>query len=138
MKELQKVAQDYVHLLIVRKSRKDRCYIIVNGNNNFEFLKNHTKKKFAPCLVAESKASESFSSIVHRFRKRKLPFDLPPNKVDKINAASWSIINSFLKKEPRFKQLPLNQQIRIIWIALRYKKATLLAMRKKVDQLLKK
>jgi hypothetical protein len=138
VKELRKVAQDCIHLLIVREHRKKGGYIIINGYNNFEFLKNHTKKKFVPCLVDESKTASSLTSLVYRFRKRKPPFDVPNIKPDTIPLSSWSIINTFLKKEPRFKRLSLNQQIRIIRIGIQYKRTTVLSMKAKVDDLLKK
>lgn len=138
IKELRKVAQDCMQLLIVRKNGKKGGYMIVNGNSSFESIKNHTRKKLVPCLVDESRASSSIASIVHRFRKRKLPFDIPQVKSDKLTIASWSIINSFLRKEPRFKRLSLNQQIKVIWIAIHYKRATILSMRARVDDLLRK
>lgn len=132
IKELRKAAQDCMHLLIVRKSKKEGGYIIVSGNNHFEYFKNHTKKSAAPCLIAESKGS-SLSSLIHHFRKRKLPYDISYINRERIAVKSWSIIRTFLKQEPRFKNLSRMQQIKVLRLALQYKKTTVLSMKAKVD-----
>lgn len=127
-----------MHLMIVRKSKKEGGYILVSGNNHYEFLRKHTKKSSAPCLVDESKASSGFISLIDRFRKRKLPNEIPYMKKDRIAVNSWSIIRSFLKKEPRFKHLSRTQQIKVLRLGLQYKKTTVLSMRAKVNELLNK
>jgi hypothetical protein len=138
IKELKKAARDCMHLLVVRKSRKEGGYIIVSGNNHFEFLKHHTNKSFAPCLVDESNALSSLTSLYYRFRKQKLPYDVPFLKSDKIALDSWSIIRSFLKQEPQFRRLSRKQQIHVIRLGLQYKKTTVSSMKAKVHDLLKK
>ncbi|WP_373229911.1 hypothetical protein [Cohnella sp.] len=137
VKELRRAAQDCMHLLIVRKSRKPRGYIIVSGDTHFKYLKNHTQKKYAPCLVDESKASSGIASFIYRFRKRKLPYDVPLIKPGRSAGSSWSIINTFLKQEPRFKNLSRRQQIKVIRLGLQYKKTTISSMKARVDDLLK-
>lgn len=57
VRELRKAAQDCMHLMIVRKSKKEGGYVVVSGTNHLEYLKKYTKKSSAPCLVDESKAS---------------------------------------------------------------------------------
>lgn len=138
IKDLHKVAQDCMQVLIVRKSRKEGGYIIVSGANHYDYMKKHTRKKTAPCLVDESKASSSVAAFISRFHKRKLPYDLPFIKSDRLAPNSWSIIRTFMKQEPRFKQLTRSQQIKVLRLGLQYKKTTISSMKGKVDALLKK
>ncbi|QYR21073.1 hypothetical protein KZ483_25700 [Paenibacillus sp. sptzw28] len=138
VKELRKAAHDCMNLLIVRKSRKARGYVIVSGINHFKYLKNHTNKKYAPCLIDESKALSNLASLIHRFRKRKLPYEVPYIKPDRLAGGSWSIINSFLKQEPRFKRLSRSQQIKVLRLGFQYKRTTISSMKAKVNDLLAK
>jgi hypothetical protein len=137
-KELKKVAQDLMHLLVVRKSKKEGGYLILDGHHHFDFLKKHTNKNYAVCLVDESKISASVGSLVHRFRKRQLPYDVPYIRPDRIAINSWSIIRTFLKREPRFRMLSYRQQLKVLRLGIQYKRTTVLSMQAKVDDLLKK
>jgi hypothetical protein len=137
-KELKKVAQDLMHLLVVRKSRKEGGYIILGGHHHFDFLKKHTNKNSAVCLVDESKISANFGKLVNRFRKRQLPYEVPYIRQDRIASNSWSIIRTFLKREPRFRRLSRRQQLKVLRLGIQYKKTTVLSMQAKVEDLLKK
>lgn len=137
-KELRKVAQDCMQLLIVRKSRKDGGYVIVSGINHLEYYKRYTKKNVVPCLVDEGKISSTFALLLNRFRKRKLPYELPFINSDQIAGNSWSIIRSFLKQDPRIKRLTRREQIKVLRLGIQYKKTTIRSMKAKVDELLKR
>jgi hypothetical protein len=137
-KELKKVAQDLMHLMVVRKSRKEGGYIILDGHHHFDFLKKHTNKNCAVCLVDENKISASISSLLHRFRKRQLPYEVPNIKPDRISINSWSIIRTFLKREPRFRKLSHRQQLKVLRLGIQYRRTTFMSMQAKVDDLLKK
>lgn len=137
-KELKKVAQDLMHILIVRKSKKDGGYMIQDGHHHFDFLKKHTNKNRAVCLVDESKISESFGKLVNRFRKRQLPYEVPYLKPDRIAVNSWSIIRTFLKREPRFRRLSRRQQLKVLRLGIQYRKTTVQSMQAKVEEILKK
>lgn len=137
IKELRKAAQDCMHLLVVRKNKKEGGYIIISGNNHFEYFRKHTKKNAAPCLVAESKAS-SLTSLIQRLRKRNLPYDVPYLKRERIAVNSWSIIRTFLRQEPRFRNLSRMQQIKVLRLGLQYKKTTVHSMKAKVEHFTKK
>jgi hypothetical protein len=50
---------------------------------------------------------------------------------------SWSIFRSFLKQEPRFKNLSRSEQIRVILIAARYKKTVIYTMKTTVNEILR-
>ncbi|MDQ1914538.1 hypothetical protein RAC89_29600 [Paenibacillus sp. GD4] len=137
-KELHKVAQDCMQLLIVRKNRKDGGYVIVSGSNHLEYYKRSTKKHVVPCLVDEGKISSNFASLINRFRKRRLPYELPYTNTDQIGGNSWSIIRSFLKQDPRFKRLSRREQLKVLRLGIQYKKTTIRSMKAKVDELLKR
>lgn len=130
------MAQDAMHLLIVRKNKREGGYFVINGNHHYEYLKKHTNKAFAPCLVDESKASANLASLLYRLRRRKSPFDIPYIKPNRMDWASWSIFKSFLKQEPRFRRLSRRQQIRVLRLGLQYRKTTVKSMKAKVDYLL--
>jgi len=135
VRELRRVARDCMHLVIVRKSKKGN-YTIVSGMQNYDFLKKHTKKTAAPCLVDENNAVFGLTAFVDRIRKRKLPYDVPYLKKERIPANSWSIIRTFLKQETRFKQLSRTQQLKVLRLGLQYKRTAVSCMKSKVDALL--
>ena len=137
-KELHKVAQDCMQLLIVRKSRKEGGYIIVSGNNHLEYYKRYTKKNVVPCLVDKGKVSSTFESLLKRFQKHKLPYALPYTNTDHIAGNSLSIIRSFLKQDIRFKRLTRREQLKVLRLVIQYKKTTIRSMKAKVDELIKR
>lgn len=137
IRELRRAANDCMHLLIVRKSRKAGGYVILSGNSQFEYIQKHTKKTVAPCLVDESKTRAGIASFVHRMRKRRLPHEVPYLKRESTPVGSWTIIRRFMKQEPRFARLTRGQQVKVLRLGLQYKRTTLSAMRAKVDELLK-
>jgi len=137
IKELRKTAQDCMNILIVRKSKAEGGYIVISGHNHFDFLKKHTKKNTVACLVDESKVSTKLSSLIHHFRKQKLPDNVPYVKPERLVGSSWSIIKRFLKQDPRFNNLSRSQKIKVLRLGLQYKKTTITSMRAKVDEFLK-
>ncbi len=137
-KELKKVAQDLMQLLIVQKSKKDGGYIIQDGHHHFAFLKKHTNKNRAVCIVDESKISANFGNLVNRFRKRQLPYEVPYLKPNRFEINSWTIIRNFLKQEPRFRMLSRRQQLKVIRLGIQYRKTTVQSMQAKVEDILKR
>lgn len=133
LKKLRRAAQDCMHLMIVRKSGKDGGYVIVSGSHHYDFLRKHTKNAVAPCLIDESKASARLSSLVHRLRKPNLPYEAPRIQRERTSANSWSIIRKFMRQEPRFRQLSRTQQLKVLRLALQYRKTTIQSMKSKVD-----
>lgn len=95
IKELRKAAQDCMHLMIVRKSRKAGGYVIISGTHHFDYLKKHTKKAVAPCLVDESKTLAGLHSLVHRMRKRKLPCEVPHLKRSGLRQTAGPLFDGF-------------------------------------------
>ncbi|QHW29488.1 hypothetical protein GZH47_00655 [Paenibacillus rhizovicinus] len=134
IKELKRTAQDCMQLMIVRKSRKDGGYVLVSGSSHYDFLKKHTRKTAAPCLVDESKASAKLNSFIHRIRKRDLPYEVPHIKREKTPASSWTIIRQFLKQEPRFNSLSRREQLQVLRLGIQYKRTTVSAMKAMVHK----
>jgi len=129
MKKLQRLMWDCMFVLVVKKNRKDGSYIILSGQDRFESLKKHTKNIYAPCIVDKS-SSTGMISWFHRLRNKQPLDDFP------LMPPSWSIVRSFLKQEPRFKNLSRSEQIRVLLIAARYKKTVIYSMRTTVNEIL--
>lgn len=125
-----------MNLMVVRKSRKEGGYVLVSGGSHYEYLKKHTRKGAAPCLVDESKASAKLNALIHRVRKRKLPYEVPHLKRERTPASSWSIIRRFLRQEPRFKNLSHRQQMKVLRLGLQYKRTTVSSMKAMVEEML--
>ncbi|MEH7413817.1 hypothetical protein V7266_00830 [Neobacillus drentensis] len=130
IKKLQRLMWDCMFVLVVRKNRRDGSYIIVSGQDRFESIKKHTKNIYAPCIVDKSN-SPRIVSWFHRIRNKQPLDDFP------LIPPSWSIVRTFLKQEPRFKNLSRSEQIRVLLIAARYKKTVIYAMKKTVDEILR-
>ncbi|TYP72032.1 hypothetical protein [Paenibacillus methanolicus] len=137
-KELHKVAQDCMQLLVVRKSRKDGGYVILSGNTHLDYYKRFTKKNAVPCLVDEGKIATAWAALVDRYRKRHRPQDLPYANADRIAGNGLAIIRSYLKQDARFKKLSRREQLRVLRLGWQYKKTTIRAMKAKVDELMKR
>ncbi|PGY08140.1 hypothetical protein SAMN05444673_3726 [Bacillus sp. OV166] len=131
IKKLQRLMWDCMFVLVVKKNRKDDNYIIVSGQDRFESLKKHTKNIYAPCIVDKSRSSNGMISWLQRFRNKQPLDDFP------LMPTSWSIVRSFLKQEPRFKHLSRSEQIRVLLIAVRYKKTVIYSMKTTVNEILR-
>lgn len=130
IKKLQRLMWDCMYVLVVKKSRIDGSYIIVSGQERFESLKKHTKNIYAPCIVDKTSSTGVIPWFYRLWNKQPLDdFPLMP--------PSWSIFRSFLKQEPRFKNLSRSEQIRVLLIAARYKKTVIYTMKMTVDSILK-
>ena len=130
IKKLQRLMWDCMFVLVVRKNRKDGSYIIVSGQDRYESIKKHTKNIYAPCIVDKSN-SPQIVSWLHRIRSKQPLDDFP------LIPPSWSIVRSFLKQEPRFKNLSRSEQIKVLLIAARYKKTVIYTMKTTVDDILR-
>ncbi|MDF2815617.1 MAG: hypothetical protein K0Q81_1817, partial [Paenibacillus sp.] len=128
IRELRNRMWDCMHLLVVRKNSKDGSYRILLGNDRYEFMRAHTKKLVAPCLVDESKSQAQIKSWFLRFRSKRLSDPFPDVDTSHITPVAWSILREFLRKEPRLKQLSRKQQIQIMFMAIQYKKIVVASM----------
>ncbi|QOY34956.1 hypothetical protein AWH56_019900 [Anaerobacillus isosaccharinicus] len=130
VKKLQRFMSDCMYILVVKKS-KDGSYSILNGQDHFDHLKKSPKNIYAPCIVDES-TSSGLKSWFSKVRNKQNLDDFP------MTPKSWSIVRSFLKQEPRFQNLSRMEQLKILVLALRYKRTVISAMKTKVDQMIKK
>jgi hypothetical protein len=128
VRKLRGVLWDCMHLLAVRRHKKSGHYIVVSGHKHYEFLRNHTNKKRVPCIVEKGSITTTIRSKVHQWRNQGLLHYFPKTHLERLTPSSASIIRSFLKQEPRFKQLSPSQQIKVLILAVRYKKTVKLAM----------
>ncbi|GMK40763.1 hypothetical protein PCCS19_38190 [Paenibacillus sp. CCS19] len=134
IKELKRTAQDCMQLMIVRKSKKAGGYVLVSGSSHYDYLKKHTRKTTAPCLVDETKVSTKLNSLIHFIRNQRLPYEVPHIKRSDAPASSWGIIRQFMKQEPRFKNLSHREQLQVLRLGLQYKKTTVSAMKAMVHK----
>lgn len=130
IKKLQRLMWDCMNILVVRKN-KEGNYSILSGVDRFEYLKKYTNKLYVPCIVDDS-TSSGIKSWVQRLRKNQPLDDFP------MLPKSWSIVHAFLKQEPRFNNLSRIEQLKVLVLAIRYKKTVILAMNTMVNQMAKK
>lgn len=130
IKKLQHLMWDCMHIIIVRKNNKDESYMIVSGRDRFEYLRKYTKHIYAPCIVDES-TSNGIKSWINRLRNKQPLDDFP------MMPKSWSIVRTFLKKEPHFRNLSRTQQMKVLILAIRYKKTVISTMKTRVNEMIK-
>ncbi|MCF6139203.1 hypothetical protein [Pseudalkalibacillus berkeleyi] len=130
IKRLQGIVWDCMYLIVVKENQKDGSYTLVSGLERYDYLKNFTKNVYAPCLVDQSTPT-GWKGWFYRLRKKDQNGDYP------LIPKSWSIVRTFLKQEPRFKDLSRFQQIRVLYLGARYKRTVILTMQKRVNQLMK-
>src|SRR5690606_2342086 len=111
IRQLRKVVWDSTHLIAVKKNRRDGRYTVIGGHDRYRYLKAHSNKVYAPCVLDETKeSSRTLPQWIRNLRNRGLPKHLPKFHPDKVSPAGWSIIRTFLKDEPRFRKLNRIQQ----------------------------
>jgi len=137
IKQLRRVLWDSAHLLAVKKNRKDGTFVVVGGHDRLRYLRSNTNKQYAPCILDEANdsVSRNIPVWIRDLRNRKLPKSFPAVDPDKITPAGWSIVRSFVKEEPRFETLTRVQKLRVLLLAVRYKRTVVLAMKRMVDEL---
>ncbi len=138
IKQLRAVVWDSSNLLAVKRNRRDGSFTVVGGHDRYRYLKAHTNKVFAPCVLDESKEPQeaAIPSWIRNFRNRRLPKRLPKFRPEKIAPAGWAIIRAFAKEEPRFERLTRMQQAKVLLAAVRYKKTVVKHMRVMVDEMI--
>ena len=136
IKNIRKRMWDCMHLLAVRRNRKDGSYIVISGLDRYEYLTKHTNKKYAPCLVDTHKASVLMKLPFQRNAMVRLLQQFPTISIQEMKPASWSIIRTFIRREPRFSRLSRARQIKLLFMAIRYKKTVVASMKAQVDKML--
>ncbi|WNB91293.1 hypothetical protein [Bacillus sp. NEB1478] len=138
VKKLRNMMWDCMHIIVVKKNSKGH-YSIVSGKDRFEYLRKHTKNKYAPCIIDENKITTEIKYWMRKWfhsqtleQHRQLPF------LEPFTPKSLSIIKLFLKQEPSFKKLNPFQKLKVLLIAVQYKKTTIHCMRLMMNSLHKK
>lgn len=129
IQKLRSLMADCMHLIAVKKNKKNGQYIIVSGHDRFEYLRKHTNKKYVPCIVDENKVTSGLKTLIHRF---------PEIAPEQMVPTSWAIIRAYLKQDPRFRQLSYHQQLKVLLLAIRYKKTVIRSMKTLVEELVSK
>ncbi len=125
LRKLRSFMWDAMQLLVVRRNRQDGTYSLLIGRSRYDYLVNHTKKHAAPCLVDESPARSRIRAYGARLRRlvRQAP--------------ALAIIRTFMREEPRFRQLTRRQQLQVLLLAVRYRDTVVASMIAKVEQMKK-
>ena len=135
IKNIRKRMWDCMHMLAVRKNRKG-SYIVISGHDRYEYLTKHTNRKHAPCLVDTHKETSASKLPFLPGAASRLLQLIPGDAVRELEPASWNIVRMFIRQEPRFSRLPRTKQIKLLFMALRYKKTVVAAMKAQVDKML--
>lgn len=147
IRSLKKVLLDCTHLLAVRKDKYEDKYTVVSGYARYEYLckTNHT---YVPCLIDQTEEKEaandkknkqtySITRFITRLRNCRLLRLFPDAKVEQMEPTSLTIFRHFLKQEPQFKQLSRIQQIKVLYLGIRYRKTVIRSMREKVNEFIR-
>lgn len=126
IQRLRSLMADCMHLIAVKKNKKNGQYIILSGHDRYEYLRKHTNKKYAPCIIDESKVSSGVKSLIQRF---------PEITSEQMVPTSLSIIRAYLKQDPHFSRLSYHQQLKVLLLAIRYKKTVIRSMKAKAEEL---
>ncbi|WP_186578854.1 hypothetical protein [Aquibacillus kalidii] len=127
MKRLHLFLLDSMHLLVVRKNKNENSYTIIYGQNRLQYLQKHEKAKEVPVIIA-NRQSVGLKALLQQV------FNKDTNTKSLSKPTTWSIVKTFLKKEPRFKSLSFTQKLKVLMLAVRYKNTVVNAMRNEVKQ----
>jgi hypothetical protein len=123
---------DCMHILVVKKDL-DGNFTIISGNDRLEYLQKHTKFKSAPCIIDGYCLSAEIRNWFHRLiHTKEVSHSIMKEKVNK---KSSSIVRTFLKVEPRFNELSPVQKMKVLLLAVRYKRTVITSMKTMVDEL---
>lgn len=135
LRKLRRLVWDCMHLLVVRKNRRDGTYTILLGSDRYQYLREHTKKLSAPCLIDDSGAKADIRSWLHRWREAKGPAPWLAVPRERLAPVAWSAVRTLLKEEPRFRELTRSQQWEVLLLAVRCKQTVVASMKSKVKEL---
>ncbi|MED1865165.1 hypothetical protein P4V41_16995 [Fictibacillus nanhaiensis] len=133
VKMLKNRMWDSMHMLVVKQDKKNGFKIIC-GNDRYEYLTKHTKNKYALCLIDEQPRKKETKNWLQSLSKEREEQDKKLFK--KVSPAALSIIKCFLKENPRFHELSLSKRLKVLLLAVRYKKTVIGSMKTKVDNLM--
>lgn len=127
LKKLRTYMLDCMNVMVVKKNQKEDSYSLIYGLNQYQYLQKYSNKKYVPCIIDESE-KKSWGRLVQRFQNSTF-MDIP------LSPKSWSIVHAFLKEEPRFQKLTFTEKMKVILLAVRYKRTVIQSMKNKIDEL---
>lgn len=148
LKILKQVLWDCTHLIAVRKDKLQNKYTVISGFSRYEYLR-ETNQTHVPCLVDQTNGDSNLSNhsnrktgsrfgvitlLWRRLRNKSFVRLFPQADLQQMEPASLSIFRHFLKQEPRFKQLSRVQQVKVLYLGIRYRKTVIHSMKRKVDE----
>lgn len=138
VRRLRRLMWDCMHVLAVRKNRKDGSYTLVSGLDRYEYLHKHTNRTHAPCIIDDDKPMTGVKQLLRPLLRKRPRDERPRRRTVRLAPPQWSMIRAFLQQEPRFAQLSRMDQLKVLLLALRYKKTVVVCMRSLVNELLSK
>ncbi|MQR97352.1 hypothetical protein [Fictibacillus phosphorivorans] len=133
VKMLKNRMWDSMHMLVVKKDKKNE-FSIISGNDRYEYLKKHTKTNYALCMIDEHPTKTGIKNWLQRMKGIKKK-EQEKNE-SKVSQTTLSIIKCFVKEEPRYHDLSLSKRLKVLLLAVRYKKTVIGSMKAKVDDLI--
>lgn len=133
IKQLRRLMGDCMHVIAVRPNESEGTYSLLTGQDRLDYMLNHTKKKYAPCIVDKRHMLKERGRLIAMLSKLFAPL-ARSGLLHELAPARRSIIHTFLKTEPRFRELPRLQQWKVLLLAVRYRQTVLAIMRLAVDR----
>ncbi|MBY6037811.1 hypothetical protein KUV80_14155 [Fictibacillus nanhaiensis] len=136
VKKLHTIMWDCMHIMVVKKGN-DGNFTIVSGNDRLQYLKKHTKNKYAPCIIDERKWMTELKCCFRRVFNLHTSSENKNARLRHLSPKSIAIVRAFLKEEPHFKNLSFTQKVKVLYLAFRYKKTVIQSMKMMVSNLQK-
>jgi hypothetical protein len=139
VRRLRRFMWDCMHVLAVRRSLKDGSYILISGLDRYEYLHKHTNRTHAPCIIDDEKPMSGLKPMLRPLLRKQLRDEQTERRrVYLLVMPQWAMIRAFLRQEPRFAELSRMDQLKVLLLAIRYRKTVVVCMRSLVTELLSK
>ena len=123
LRKLRALMWDSLHLIVVRRNRRDGSYSLLLGRTRYDYLLSHTKRLAAPCLIDDSPPRIRVREFGRRVRAM----------IER--APALSIIRALRRADPRFGRLTRRQQLQVLLLAIRYRETVVAAMIAAIDRI---
>jgi hypothetical protein len=133
IRQLRRLMGDCMHVIAVRPNKADGTYSLLVGRDRYDYLSKHTRKRCAPCIVDREQVLAEGGSLLSAAARLFSPL-ARSFLLQELEPHCWSIIRTFLRTEPRFRQLSRLEQWKVLLLAIRYRQTVLAFMRHAVDR----
>lgn len=138
VRRLRRLMWDCVHVLAVRKDRRSGGYTLISGIDRYEYLNKQTYRTHAPCIIDEARPITEVRHLLQPLLRKQRREEKLRKRPGRLTLAQWSMIRDFLRQESRFEELSRVDKLKVLLLALRYKKTVVVCMRSLVDELTSK